>query len=196
MQPRLTQPPQHLNPGPHTAAVPCMQGAKDVPARPTRSRALKYWGPDAAHQTAQSNLLLVVPLQLHAKLVKVKTHLGTAIVCPYEREICVVGCSTGPETAHLRSATARPRRCLPCAARCFQSPRVRVDALPCSLAAIWPIRAEHSRCRLCSAPAVPRRVRHHALTRTIEDSILSDTRWKGATEACPAPAQHQVCSQH
>ena len=149
------------------------------------------------HIQPKATCCFVVPMQLHAKLLQVQIHWAWPCFAFTSAKSALLGAQQDQkQAAHLRSATARPRRCLPCAARRLQSPAVRVDALPRSLAAIWPIRAAHSRCRLCSAPAVPARVRNHALTRTATDSTLSDTCLKGATKACAAPAQHQVCSQH
>ena len=118
-----------------------------------------------------------MPLHLHDKVAEGAEFPWAGPQCgfTYAQAVLLGAQQDQGQAAHLRSAAARPRRCLPCAARCFQSPALRLEAVPCSLAAIWPITAEHSRCRLCSAPAIATRVRNRAFTRTAQNRTLSDT---------------------
>ena len=116
-------------------------------------------------QTAQSSVCcFVVPLQLHDKFAANAAPLGQGhnVASQVPTRCCWVLSRTKDRQLTCTAPQHVPAGVCPVRPGVSSCPCLGLMGLPCSLAAIWPIRAEHSRCRLCSAPAVPTRVRNRA----------------------------------
>ena len=134
MRPCLTQPPQHPDPGHHTLAVPCTQGAKGVSAGPTTARAFNSWHQDEVLriQTARSSLkqatALWCPRTCMTRLLKAQPHQGRGMNCAHTCPPCAAGCPAGRKTG---SSPAQRRSTSP------QVPTLRGQVLPVTRAQVW-----------------------------------------------------------